>query len=151
MKNILDTKTYGKIILALFIILVALIIFSAGIFIGYYKATFSHDLDDTYRQGFNSPNSPFAPFMHDSDNVNSHGIVGQIVGTNLPVSIMIKGDNNAEQIITLVPKTTIRIFHTLATTSDIRVGDQAIVIGEPNGQGEIQASFIRIIPPPPIK
>jgi len=148
MKNILDTKTYGKIIAALSVILVALIIFSAGIFVGYYKATFSHDLDDTYRQGFNSPDSPFEPFMHNPDSVNAHGIVGQIIGTNLPVSIMIKGEKNAEQIVTLLPNTTVRMFHTLATTSDIKIGDQAIVIGEPNGQGEIQASFIRIIPPP---
>jgi len=149
MKNILETKTYGKIITILSIILIALIIFSAGIFVGYYKATFSHDLDDVYRQGFNSPNSPFEPFMQGSDDVNPHGIVGQIVSTNLPLSIMIKGGKNAEQIVTLAPETTVRIFHTLATTSDIRVGEQAIVIGTPNDKGEIQASFIRIIPPPP--
>ena len=151
MKNILETKTYGKIIVAISVILIALIIFSAGIFVGYYKATFSHDLDDVYRQGFNSPGSPFAPFMHSSDDVNPHGIVGQIVGINLPFSIMVKGDKNAEQIVTILPETTVRIFHSLATTSDIKVGDQAIVIGTPNDQGEIQASFIRIIPPSPTK
>jgi len=151
MKNILETKTYGKIIVVLSIILIALIIFSAGIFVGYYKATFSHDLDDVYKQGFNSPESPFAPFMHGADDINSHGVVGQIVSINLPDSIMIKGAQSAEQIVTLSPETSVRIFHAMATTSDIKVGDQAIVIGTPNDKGEIQASFIRIIPPPPIK
>ena len=96
MKNILETKTYGKIIAILSIILIALIIFAAGIFVGYYKATFSHDLDDVYRQGFNNPESPFAPFMHGPDDINSHGVVGQIVSINLPNSIMIKGIQSAE-------------------------------------------------------
>jgi len=149
MNNPFETKTYGKIIAGLAVLVIALIIFSAGIFVGYTKATFSKDMDDVYRQGFTDPGSPFAPFMHYSDDISSHGIVGQIVSTNLPTSIMIKGGQNAEQIVALSPETTVRIFHTLATTSDIKTGDQAIVIGTPNEQGEIEASFIRIIPPPP--
>ena len=63
---------------------------------------------------------------------------------------MIKGQNSAEQIVIISSSTTLRLMRGMATTSDIKIGDFATAIGEPNDKGEIQASFIRIIPPPPI-
>ena len=61
---------------------------------------------------------------------------------------MIKGQNSAEQVVTVSPTTTIRFMHNLASTSDLVPGNQVIVIGEPESNGSINASFIRVIPPP---
>jgi len=135
-----------KIILSLALILIALIIFSAGIFVGYHKASFGRDWDNSYRQGPGNPNSPFAPFMRNDDNMNPHGAIGQIVSIKLPL-MMIKGPNTAEQIVIIGSSTTLRMMRGTASTSDIKVGDFVTAIGEPNDRGEIQASFIRIIPP----
>ena len=127
--------------------IIAWIIFAAGIFIGYHKANFTNDTDDSYRKGFANSNSPFAPFIHSNDEVNPHGTIGQIVSIHLP-SIMIKGSDSSELIVNLSTTTTVRLLRGMASTSDIKVGDFAITIGEPNSGGGIDASFIRIVPPP---
>jgi hypothetical protein len=147
MKNFFEKKSYTKLLSILAVLLIAWIVFSAGMFVGYHKAAFSLDRDDLYRKGFGSPDSPFAPFMHGSDDVNPHGAMGQIVSVNFPL-LMIKSPGNAEQIIILSSSTTIRLLHGMASTSDIKAGQYAITVGEPNDKGEVQASFIRIIPAP---
>ena len=149
-KKFFETKTYSHLLLILVILLIAWIIFAAGIFIGYHKAVFLNDWDDSYRQGMMNPNSPLAPFMHNSDEVNPHGAMGEIVSVNFPV-IMIKGPESAEQVVIISSTTMIRILHGMASVNDIKNGQYVVAVGEPNNKGEIQATFIRIVPPPPIR
>ncbi len=147
-KKLFEGKSYGRLLLTLAILLIAWIIFAAGIFVGYHKATFSRDWDDMHQNGMLDGNSALAPFMHNSDDVNPHGAMGEIVSSHFPV-IMIKGPQNAEQVVVISSTTMIRLLHGMASTSAIQTGQFAIVVGEPDSKGEIQASFIRIVPPPP--
>jgi len=148
MKNFFETKTYTKILILLGTLLIIWIIFAAGILVGYHEATFSYNWNANYQQGMGTPDSPFAPFMHDADDVNPHGSIGQIVSIRLPI-LMIKGQDTAEQMVVIGSSTVIRLFHEIASSSAIKAGQYAIAIGEPNDKGQIQASFIRIVPPPP--
>ena len=147
-KKIFETKTYTHILTIVAIFLIAWVIFATGIFIGYHKATFSRDWDDTYHEGMMNPNSPLAPFTYNTDGANPHGTMGEIISIHMPV-IMIKGSNNAEQVVIISSSTIIRLLHNIASTSAIQSGQFGVVIGEPDNRGEIQASFIRIVPPPP--
>ena len=148
MNTFFETKLFTKMLVLLGVLLVAWVIFAAGIFVGYHKASFSKDWDDSYRQGMMNPNSPLAPFINNDDEVNPHGAIGEIVSVNFP-EIMIKRPQNAEQIVIISSSTTIRMIHGMASTSEISAGQFAVAIGEPNNKGEIQASFIRILPPLP--
>ena len=135
----------SKIILILSVVVVALAIFQSGMFIGYRQATFSNRWDSRYERGLNDPKSPFAPFMMMEGGVNPHGAFGQIVSKNLP-KLLVKGPRNAEEIVVLDNNTSIRKLRNIASTSDLTIGKEIIVIGEPNDEGEIRAKLIRIMP-----
>jgi len=147
MKKLFENKSFATTLKVLVALLIGWVLFAAGIFVGYHKAAYSLDRDDIYKNGLNGTNSPFAPFMHGSDDANPHGAMGQIISVNFPL-LMIKGPESAEQVVIISSSTTIRLLHGMASTSDIKAGQFAISIGEPNDKGEIQASFIRIIPAP---
>jgi hypothetical protein len=148
-KNFFQSNSVSKMILALSILLVVLVVFQAGFFVGYHKGVFTNDWGNNYmmRGPDNSPRAFFAPFMNDGDDINPHGAVGEIISVNLP-TIVIKGPGRAEEIAIVDSNTTIRNFQQLASTSDLIVGRSVVIIGEPNGKGQINASLIRIMPVP---
>ncbi|MFA6404737.1 MAG: hypothetical protein WCW03_01940 [Candidatus Paceibacterota bacterium] len=147
-KDFIQSSIYSKLITSLAILLIILIIFVVGMGIGHYRANFACRIDDNYRLGPNNSRSIFAPFMHNADERNPHGSIGEIVLVNLP-NIMIKDHNLAEQAIVISPNTDIRNLRSVATTSDLKVGTQVVVFGEPDQDGRIVASFIRIMPTSP--
>ena len=145
MKDSTGSSTYGKMIGILAILLGALLIFGAGVAVGYSKAVFSRDWDDSYAGRFARPGSPFMPASGGDDMPNPHGAYGEVVAIHLPV-IVIKGPEEAEKSVVLDGQTGIRRFHDPATSTDIMLGDTVVVIGEPDGQGQVHASFLRIVP-----
>ncbi len=146
-KNFLNSNNrVSKIIGALGIALLVLVIFQAGFFVGFHNNSFRDRWDNRYSKDLNDPRSPFAPFMMGKNEIiNPHGAFGQIITKNLP-RIMVQGPNRAEEVVLIKDKTVIRKFKNLASTSDLIVGDEIIAIGEPNDNGEIEASLIRIMP-----
>jgi len=148
-KDFFQSNAISKIIGILAILLIILIIFQAGFIVGYHKGAFSSNWNRNYvMRGVNNPESSFAQLFHDNDDVNPHGVIGQIVSMDLPV-IMNKGPGRAEEVVIINKDTIIRNFKDMATTSDLEIGKALIVIGEPNDKGEITASLIRIMPSPP--
>ena len=139
---------FKGIVYGLAALLLALIIFQAGIFVGYRQAEFSSHWRDSYTMSFNDPRSAFAPFMRDQDDATPHGVVGEIASVSLP-EIMVKGTGTAEEVVLVSTTTSIRNFRQDGVASDLKAGEQVIVIGTPNDSGQIEASFIRIVPPPP--
>ncbi|MEI8249056.1 MAG: hypothetical protein WCG07_00995 [Candidatus Taylorbacteria bacterium] len=129
-------------------VLIGILIFGAGVFVGYHKARFSNTWDTNYTRGVGMMNrspSLFAPFLNDADDVNPHGTIGTIVSIKLPL-IMVKGQSEAEKVIVVGSSTRIRVMHTIGSTDDLKVGEFITSIGNPNDQGQIEASFIRIMP-----
>lgn len=138
--------TIPKIIFILVIILAALLIFETGFVVGFRKAAFSFNWNRNYMMGnIGDPRSFMAAFMHDNDDVNPHGAVGEIISVKLP-SILVKRSGGAEEIINIGPDTAIRNLRQMASTSDLTLHKQVIVIGEADEKGQIDATLIRILP-----
>jgi hypothetical protein len=146
-KKICLSVAIPKIIIVLAVLLVFLLVFQAGFAVGFRKAAFSFNWDKNYMTGgFDDPRSFMAPFMRDIDDVNPHGAVGEIISIRLP-SILVKRSSGAEEVINIGPMTSIRNLRLVASTSDLALHKQVIVIGEANDSGQIDASLIRILPP----
>lgn len=135
-----------KITFAIIIFLaIILIAFECGAQYGFRKAIFVNSWNNNVRRGMHDPRFMFAPFSKRSDDARPNGIVGEIVSLQLP-SIMIKGKTTAEEVIMVDAKTTVHKMREEATTTDLKIGDNIVVIGKPNSEGQIIASFIRILP-----
>jgi len=150
-KDRIKSFSLSKMIISLLILLIILAIFQAGFLVGYRKGVFADNWGKNYTShgmNTNDPRSYFSPLFPDSDDVNPHGAIGQIVSMNLP-TIMIKGPGRAEEVIVINKNTIIRNFKDIASTSDLTIGKPLIVIGQPQENGEISASLIRIMPEPP--
>jgi hypothetical protein len=51
-----------------------------------------------------------------------------------------------EKIIVLQDSTDIRRFRDVIKSSDLKVDDNIVVIGEPNAKGQIEAKLVRVMP-----
>ena len=148
MKNIIPvTSLLRSPVHILTAILLMLVIFSAGMFVGYHKARFSYEWNANYARNISNPDSMFAPFMHDTDHGDAHGAIGEIVSIRSPL-IMIKNPFEAEKILIIDQGTMIRHLYGIASTSDLAVGEHIIALGSPDQNGQVHATFIRIIPSP---
>ena len=81
---------------------------------------------------------PFPP----GDFIESHGTFGEIIKIN--GDLVIKGRDNTEKIIIIKDDTTIEKGRTAIKKEELKVGDQVVVIGSPNDQGQIEAKLIRV-------
>ncbi len=143
--NFFQNNKSQRIILILAIIVIALGLFEAGHELGYRKGSFSRQWDERQYRQFSNSRSPFSPFMMMGQEPNPHGAIGQIITKN-PPRLIVQGQNKIEEIIVFDDKTSIRKFRDNASTSDLIVGANIVVFGEPNDDGEIKARLIRIMP-----
>ncbi len=63
--------------------------------------------------------------------------------------MVVKGRDNVEKIILIKDDTIIERFKETIKLTDLKVDDYIITIGDPNDAGQIEAKFIRFLPPPP--
>ncbi len=150
-KNLFQASNTSKIILTLVALLVLLLIFQAGMFVGYNKGSFTSRWDDRYFRGPNGQKdfrSPMFEMMQRGDGINPHGAFGEIISKDQS-RLIVKGQNTAEEIININTDTIIRKHRDLASTSDLVIGGNVVIIGEPNANGEIDAKLIRIMPVSP--
>lgn len=145
-----SSKLVRRSVAGLVALLLALIIFWAGTAVGYRKAMFSYRWHSHYAEQFAGDRSPLALFHDgDADNTpNPHGAFGMIASVQLPL-IVIKGPAEAEKTIVVTSETVVRDEHDPAASTTLAAGQGVVVIGRPDDQGRVVASFIRIIPPPP--
>jgi hypothetical protein len=147
-KKILEHTTISKVIIAIGSISIVLVIFNAGIFVGYHKAQFSQARGEQYKRGYNDPKFFLAPFMQDKNNQNPNGTVGKILSISGNTAL-IELPNDTEQTIHIGSSTKIRYPADATSTRALESGLYIAVIGKPNTDGDIDASFIRVLPPPP--
>lgn len=140
-----------KVVWTIVIILGAAVlagVFGLGIFVGYHKAKFSYDWSEQYNQNFGGPRRGIIGRSEPGPNFpEAHGIAGPIIKID-DNSLVIKGLKNIEMVVNVNSQTTIRNSNQSIKMIDLKVGDNVVVIGEPNTSGQIDASFIRILPFP---
>ncbi len=153
LKSFSQSISFKKALCVIGAIIVAILIFQAGVFVGFKKANFSYKWGENYHRNFGGPRSGFmAPFMTDfmmgKDFLNSSGAFGKIIKIELPTMI-IQGQNEAEKSVLIKEDTIIRRFNENIGSDNLKAGDQIVVIGEPNDKGQIEAKLIRVMPSTP--
>jgi len=153
--NFFKSKTFLRILYGIGIAVAVLLVFNAGMIVGFRKASFSYNFGENYYRAFGHrgmmdepdgiPGIPGFPF---DDLSGAHGAAGKIIKVSLPTFI-IEDQNNVEKVIRLSDDSTIKLFRNNVGSTSISVGNFAVVIGSPNDKSEIDASFVRILPPPP--
>ena len=128
--------------------IVVALIFGVGMFVGGMKAKFSYRWAENYHENFAGPRGGFLgdwrqlpPFS--GDFIESHGAFGEIIQIN-DSDFVIKGQSDLEKIIVIKEDTILEKGRMAIKKDDLKVGDQVVVIGSPNEQGQIEAKFIRI-------
>ncbi len=144
-KKQLESKTFRKVLYVVGSLIVALIIFQAGVFVGFHKALFSGRLGDNYRETFGGRGGVVFGMMRDNDYPVANGAVGKILKITLP-TLVIMGPDNIEKIILLKEDTLIREFREPIKPTDLKINDQIVVIGSPNASSQIEAKLIRLVP-----
>jgi hypothetical protein len=152
-KEVVQSKMFKGFIIGLATFLVLVIVFQAGVFVGFKKAGFSQMLGENYGRIFGDEKRPGMmggmfegiPF----DNLpGGHGAVGAVIKVSTS-TIVVAEPNNIEKIVLLNDQTIIRKARDEVKIKDIVIGDFVSIIGEANSKGEIEAKLVRIMPPPP--
>lgn len=147
LNKIFQAKVLKWAILIIVGLVILLFVFKAGMFVGFTKARFSFNWDKNYHLNFGGPGG-FMPEFDERNFMAPHGTFGAIVKID-GSTIVIKGDDGLEKIILISDQTDIREFRDRLAAADLKVDAKIVVIGEPDEQGQINAKFIRILPPEP--
>ncbi|OGG66271.1 hypothetical protein A3I99_00235 [Candidatus Kaiserbacteria bacterium RIFCSPLOWO2_02_FULL_45_11b] len=146
------SKSFQGILIGIVISIVALGIFQTGVMVGEHKARFSHHFGDNFERNFidaNRPGAmPFAEEMGDMRLPVGHGSAGEVVSVTLP-TFVVAGPDNVEKTIRVSDETLFREFREELSSEDIVIGSFVVVLGSPNEGGEIEATLVRFLPPPP--
>ncbi len=116
-------------------ILLAALIFHAGVVYGSHRSRFGRD--DVTR-GFRPPFFPGNFELPHGFLQNNHGAIGTITTISLPTFTMQTREGTSQTIL-MGSTTALRSNKTLAP------GDEVIVLGEPDSQGRIDAMLIRVL------
>lgn len=146
----LQSGVFKAVLLIIAVALLVMAVFQIGMMVGFRKASFSYKWGENYHRNFGGPQDGFFREMEmpGKDFLPGHGIFGQIIkieGSNL----IIKDQDGTEQSVMAKDKCSIRKFRDDVKFSDLKVDDQIVVIGAPSSTGQIEADFIRVLPPPP--
>lgn len=148
-KEFFQSNAFRTAIVGLGTTLVAALIFFAGVKVGYYKAAFSYRLGDNYHRMFGQREGrmhgiSLGGFMRE-EFTEAHGVAGKIVSVDLP-TFMVAGRDGIEKTVFVRGDTLIKKFRDTATSTDLLVGNEVVILGTPNENSEIEAKLIRIMP-----
>ncbi len=151
-KEKLQSKTFRNVLIGIGILIIALIIFQMGMFVGFKKASFSYGWGDNYRKTFGDrPRGEFGGmitmrgFPPQDEFSNAHGAIGKIIKIELPTIVVI-GTDNVEKVVLIKEDTLIRQFRDEIKATNLKINDEIVVIGSPNTSSQIEAKLIRLMP-----
>ena len=142
-KELSESKYFRSILLVLGASTFTLLVFQAGLEMGYRRASFSYQGGEKYYQAFGPRQNKGSAREFPAP----HGAAGRIVSTSLP-TFVIEDREGFEKIVRLDKDTIVRRLRNEVKASDIKTDDFAIVIGAPNDKAEIVAKLVRLLPPP---
>ena len=129
------------------VILIALVSFGMGVDVGIRKARYSYQFGENYERNFMPPQAQGpGQFMHDAqgqDFRNAHGLAGSIISVS-ENNLVIKDKNNRENTVSVTDKTIIKNRNNDLKLSDLKQGDQIVIMGAPGDSGVVNADLIRV-------
>ncbi|MFA5934365.1 MAG: hypothetical protein WC827_00545 [Candidatus Paceibacterota bacterium] len=136
-----------KVPIIIGIVLLIIVSFQAGMFVGFKKASFSFRTGENYFREMNGQrNNPMMGIVRD-DFPAIHGAVGKIIKISSD-SIVVLDKDQKEKIITVSTSTLIKRFNEDIKLSDLKVDDFIAVIGSPDNNISVGAKLIRVMPDP---
>lgn len=145
--KLFQSKKFKIALVAIGALIVLLLVFKAGEFVGYRKARFSYKWGENYNRNFAGPRSGFfgnfGLSFGDKDYINAHGTFGSIIKID-GSTLIVKGSDNVEKTILISDTTTITSRRETIKAGDLKIDDRVVVIGSPNEQGQIEAKLIRV-------
>jgi len=147
LEKVFKSKVFVGILYGFGVAVVAVFIFSAGVSVGFHKASFGRAWGENYKNNFGMmPGGPIPNFGKDNF-PNAHGAIGKIIKIELP-TIIVQDKDNTEKVILIKDDTQIQKMKDKIQTNDLKIDDFIVVIGSPNDKGQIEAKFIRLMPAP---
>lgn len=141
------SQSFKGVLIGFCLAIIALLIFQAGIAMGYRKASFAYRFGDNYYRAFDERPGKFSVFLH-NDKMAAHGAAGKVMSIDLP-TFVVAGPDNIEKVVLIQDDTLIRRFDAEVTPEELKVDDFTVVLGEPNENSQIEAKLIRVLPTPP--
>jgi hypothetical protein len=125
-------------------VVVALLVFHMGMVFEAKRLGFGHPPKDRNDWQFTTPFGMGFPMPHEFVE-RGHGVVGTVtaVGTST-ISVTSRTGNT---IIVRISSST--QLHGPTPTSTLSVGQNVVILGDPDQDNDVDGQFIRIIPPPP--
>lgn len=149
--ELFNSKSFIIIIVSIASLILLLLSFKLGIFVGSEKAKFSCRWNNNYNENFDGPRGfgrpPFYMDGKDLPMMDSRGLFGAIIKVDNN-SLTIKDKDDVEKIVVITDKTTIKEFKKDIKITDLKVDEKVVIVGEPNSSGQIEAKLIRILPEP---
>ncbi len=125
--------------------IVVVLIFGVGMFVGGMKARFSYRWAESYHKNFAGPKGGFLGDWRSfpqGDFIEGHGAFGEIIELQ-DAGFVIKGRGDVEKVI-VTTKDTVVMKGRETVKDGLKVGDNVVIIGSPNEDGQIEAKLIRI-------
>ena len=144
-----QSKLFKRILVGVGLLVIILVSFGAGVSVGYNKVRFSYAWGENYDRNFGGPprgifGFPANQFPPNPGFINPHGTFGTVLYVTSS-GLAINGEDKIEKTILFSSSTIIRGGRSDMQATDLEVGDPVVVIGSPDGQGQIKASFIRTL------
>lgn len=142
-ERIFESETSFGILCGVGVVVVSLLIFSAGVSVGFHRASFGRAWGENYERNFGM--MPDRPIFGGDNFPNAHGVIGKILKIQLP-NIIVQGKDNTEKVVLTNNDTEIQKARIKIKNTDLKIDDFVVVIGSPDAQGQIEAKFIRVMP-----
>lgn len=150
--TMIASKKAHVILMTLGTVFVLVVVFQAGVQVGYRQASFAFGSGDNYYRMFGAQErrgpDMSLPMPMQGRLPASHGAIGTIVSA-APPTLIVAGKDGTEQTVRLRETTLIRKNRETLSQNDLHEGDFIVVVGAPNTDAEIDARFVRIMPKPP--
>lgn len=146
-ESLSEPKKFNRIILGVGIIAGAFVIFEAGMFVGFHKASFNRNWGENYSRNFGPMNRGKLQESMPENFPNAHGAIGKIIKIESS-TLIIEDKDGTEKVILVTDDTQIRHMREKVARDGLKVDSFVVVIGTPNDAGQIEAKLIRILPDP---
>ncbi len=145
-KEAFQSNRTKKLLWLLGVLVLLLLSFGAGMVLGYNRAIFADRWGENYVRNFYGGRGGALVLINGRANMmDSHGVVGAIIDISSS-TLAVKDRANNEGSVLVSDDTIIKRGQATINLADLTVGDNVAVIGNPNGQGQIEARFIRVFP-----
>jgi hypothetical protein len=148
-KKMFESKKVLFIASILGVLIIISLIFQAGVYVGFQKASFGRDWGENYGRNFGMMRGDGRDLiggMRNQKNFpNAYGAVGKILKIELP-TIIVQDKDGTEKVVLIKDDTGIRLMKEDIKASILKIDDFIVVIGSPNTEGQIEAKLIRLMP-----